>query len=73
MEQVVVLLFIAVFGDGEVSSHSTVFPTMEMCEHNEVILWSQKPEVYSESDVVGMFSECITLITRELKDVVPAT
>ena len=66
MEQVVVLLFIAVFGDGEISSHSTIMPSMEICEHNEHILWTQNREVYSDSDVVGMFSECLTLITREL-------
>ncbi len=64
MEQVVVLLFIAVFGDGEVSSHSTIMPSMELCEHNEVILWTQNHEIYAESNVVSMFSECITLVTR---------
>ena len=66
MQQVVVLLFIAVFGDGEISSHSTIFPTMAACESSEQLLWNQTPDVYSESDVVGMFSECITLVTREI-------
>ena len=66
MEQVVVLLFIVVFGDGEIDSHSTVFPTMEVCERSEMILWNQTPEVYAESSVVGMFSECLTLVTREV-------
>ena len=66
MQQVVVLLFIAIFGDGEISSHSTIFPTMAECESNEALLWNQTSEVYSESNVVGMFSECITLVTREV-------
>ena len=66
MEQVIVLLFIAVFGDGGISSHSTIFKSMAECESSERLLWNQTSEVYSESNVVGMFSECITLVTREV-------
>ncbi len=68
MEQIVVLLFIATFGDGGISSHSTIFETMELCEENEVMLWSQLPEVYVESDVITMFSECITLVTAKVPE-----
>ena len=72
MEQIVVLLFVAVFGDGEISSHSTIFEdaedrtAMELCERNELKLWNVAPEVYVESDVISMFSECITLVTAEV-------
>ena len=68
MEQIVVLLFVAVFGNGDISSHSTVFETMELCEHNETMLWSQIPGVYVESDVISMFSECLTLVTAKVPE-----
>ena len=66
MEQVIVLLFIAVFGDGEISSHSTIYETMAECQHKEQLIWNQTAEVYSEHDVISMFSECVTLVTREI-------
>ena len=68
MQQVIVLLFIAIFGDGEISSHSTIFPTMAECESSERLIWNQTSEVYAESDVVGMFSECIVLVTRDVPE-----
>ncbi len=68
MEQVYVLLFIAVFGNGEVNSHSSVYPSMELCEQRHNIIISQTPAVYAENDVVSLYAECLTMVTRKVND-----
>ena len=68
MQQVIVLLFVVAFGNGDVTSHSTVQPTMELCERNHTILLGQTPDVYAKSDVVSIYAECLTMVLRKVKE-----
>ena len=56
MEQVYILLFIAVFGSGEINSHSSVYATMEACEYNHAVITGQMPAVYVETVVISQRS-----------------
>ena len=75
MNELIVLLWIVVFSDGQVQSESRLVDdigrpyTVETCELREAFIWSQPAEVYKELDYVLMFSECQVLIPRPVRQV----
>ena len=66
MEQFIILFVVLVFADGEVKTNAEPYPSVEFCQHVEGLYWSQKPEIYEKSNVVGMFTECINIIPRKV-------
>jgi len=72
MKEVVVLLWVVVFSDGEVQTESrAVDPnnrpfTEETCEFREAFIWGQPAEIYKGYDYTLMFTECLVLIPRPI-------
>ncbi len=66
MEQFVILFVVLVYTNGEVKTNAEPYPTVESCEYVEGMYWSQKPEIYVEANVAGMFTECIDILPHEL-------
>ncbi len=66
MDQFIILFVVLVFADGTVKTNAEPYPTVEACRHVEGIYWAQKPETYAEANVVGIFTECINVIPREV-------
>ena len=69
MSEVFVLLFVAVFGNGDVQSMSTVHQTFDECEQYESVLLKKNPEVFAESDVIAIYAECLIMIPRAVEQV----
>ena len=67
MNEVFVLLFVAVFGNGDVQSMSTVHQTIDDCEQYESVLLKQNAEVFAEHNVVALYAECLIMIPRAVK------
>ncbi len=67
MSEVFVLLFVAVFGNGETQSMSTVHQTMAECEYYESVLLKKNPELFAENDVIALYAECLVMIPRPVK------
>ena len=66
MEQFVILFVVLVFADGTVKTNAESYPSGEACQYVESIYWAQKPEVYAKANVVGMFTECLNIVPREV-------
>ncbi len=66
MEQFIILFVVLVFANGTVKTNAEPYPTAESCQHVEAMYWDQKPEIYVKANVVGMFTECINIIPREV-------
>ena len=65
MNEVVILIFIAVFGDGP-----EVFvqfqPDMETCWRKVKMVYSQPPETWVEDDVRAVYADCLKVIPRSV-------
>ena len=68
MEQFIILFVVLVFANGEVKTSAEPYPTPETCQQVADIYWAQKPEIYKEADVVGMFTECLNIVPRKVND-----
>ena len=66
MEQFVILFVVLVFADGTAKTNTEAYPTVESCQKVEDIYWAQTPEIYAEANVVGMFTECLNIVPREV-------
>ena len=61
MNEIIVLVFVTLFGDGEITTLSPQQASMEICERNVAILWDQEDETYRESNVVSMDAKCVRM------------
>ena len=66
MEQFVILFVVLVFTNGEVKTNAESYPTVEACEQVKGMYWSQTPETYAKANVVGIFTECLNIVPREV-------
>jgi len=66
MKQVVVFLFVAVFGNGNAV---TVVDLMSLtkCEDKVAWIYSQPPEHYAKYDFHSIYAECLRIIPRPIK------
>ena len=64
--QLVILFVVLVFADGAVKTNAEAYPSADACQHVEAMYWTQTPETYVQANVVGMFTECLNIVTREL-------
>ena len=65
--QLVILFVVLVFADGTVKTNTEAYPSADACQKVEAMYWIQKPEIYVQANVVGMFTECLNVVPREVR------
>ena len=65
--QLVILFVVLVFADGTVKTNAESYVSEDACKHVEAMYWSQSPEIYAKANVVSIFTECLNIVPREVK------
>ena len=63
MNEVIVLIFIALFSDGP-KMHYHFQPSVEVCARKVDFIYSQTPERYAEDGIHAVFATCLRVIPR---------
>ncbi len=66
MKEVVVLLFVGLFGDGELHATAEIMP-MDDCEAKVEWIYNRPPENYAKYELEFIYAECLRMIPREVK------
>ena len=66
MQEVVVLLFVVVFGNGVIIADAELM-SLTKCEHKVTWIYSRPPEHYAKYEFRSIYAECLRIIPRPIK------
>ncbi len=66
MKQIVVLLFVGLFSDGELHATAEVMP-LDKCEAKVDWIYARPPENYAKYELRAIYAECLMMIPRPVK------
>ena len=66
MKEVVVLLFVGLFSDGEISTSAEIM-SLDECEAKVEWIYNRPSENYAKYELRAIYAECLMMIPRPVK------